>query len=113
MSQTTGNGVIRIVIIGLTVIVLAPIVMMGFGTPLVGMWGGGMMNGYGGATVWNFGIILLWLLIGIGGGYLIYREVTPTDTEDPAIEDLRMAYARGDIAEAEFEERLERLQRDE
>nr|WP_305080130.1 SHOCT domain-containing protein [Natronomonas sp. LN261] len=32
---------------------------------------------------------------------------------DPALEELRMAYARGDLSEEEFEERRERLRQEE
>ncbi|AUX09513.1 hypothetical protein AArcSl_1887 [Halalkaliarchaeum desulfuricum] len=93
--------------------------MMLFAWPLLGMWGGGhmwdglMWNGAGASWMW----LVVWLvplLILLGVGYLLYRAFTRSDSEetDTALEELRIAYARGDLSEEEFEKRRERLQRD-
>lgn len=87
-----------------------------------GMMGGygGMMGGYGGTGLgWSlFGLIsqLGLLLVLIGGAYLLYRAFvsdegsTVLSTRDTAVEQLRIAYANGEITDEEFETRRERLQ---
>jgi len=50
----------------------------------------------------------------LGGGYLVFRRMSETQTsQDPAMEELRTAYARGDLTDEEFEARRERLERSE
>lgn len=78
-----------------------------------GTWGS-MMDGTGGA--WWAVVAVLWRLLVlaavVGGGYLLYRAVTGATAgtdEDPALEELRAAYARGDLTEAEYDRRRERL----
>lgn len=115
-SRNTTDGTVRIVLIVLAVLVLGPILMMFFMFPLMGMWGG-MMGGFGGsgiAPVWGLGMMVLWLAILIGGGYLVYRWLTRSEfaSTDPAMEELRLAYARGDISEDEFDERRSKLYKD-
>jgi len=85
--------------------------MMGFGPMMGGMWGDGTTSG------WMFvvGIVmqLLFLAALVGGGYLIYRAITGSETDgDQALEELRLAYARGDLADDEYEQRREALERD-
>lgn len=87
-----------------------------------GMMGGygGMMGGYGGTGVgWSlFGLIsqLGFLLVLLGGAYLLYRAfesdggTSLSSSGDAAIEQLRVAYANGEISDEEFENRRERLQ---
>jgi len=90
--------------------------MMGFGPMMSGMWGGHM---WGDGTIpgWMFivGILmqLLFLAALVGGGYLIYRAV-PRDASDSdqALEELRLAYARGELTDEEYEQRREALERD-
>ena len=77
------------------------------------MWNGGM-NGSGVLGIW----IVMWLvllLILLGGGYLLYRTLTrpDRDTTDAAVEELRLAYAHGELSDEQFEERRERLRREE
>jgi len=51
---------------------------------------------------------LIFLLILLGGGYLVFRRMSETQTsQDPAMEELRTAYARGDLTDEEFEARRE------
>ena len=90
-----------------------------------GMMGGygGMMGGYGGlGTVGTTGSVVAligqlgFLLLLVGGGYLLYRALSRSNsasqfgTTDTAMEELRLAYARGDLSEEEFETRRVRLQ---
>lgn len=77
------------------------------------MWNGGMWNGSG--TSWM--MFLMWviqLVVLLGGGDLLYRALTRSESEkhDVALEELRIAYARGELFEEEFEQRRERLRRE-
>ena len=118
-DQHTTDGTIRIVLIVLAVVVLGPMLMMGLAFPMMGMWGG-MMGGFGGmdgsgfSPIWGIAMSLVWLVVLVGGGYLVYRWATGAGSmgTDPALEELRLAYARGDIAQDEFEERRARLERE-
>jgi putative membrane protein len=90
--------------------------MMGFGPIMGGMWGGHMW-GDGTMPGWMFivGIVmqLLFLAALVGGGYLIYRAITGSEgSSDQALEELRLAYARGEMTDEEYEQRLEALERD-
>jgi putative membrane protein len=57
---------------------------------------------------------LIWLVVLVGGGYLVYRWATGDGSigTDPALEELRMAYARGDVTEEEYERRRSKLERE-
>jgi putative membrane protein len=122
MSQNTGNTqLVTVLLVVVGVLVLFPMLfmgvgMMGFGTMMGGMWGGGMW-GDGTMSGWSFAISILFqllvLAILVGGGYLVYRAATGGDDgTDPAIEELRSAYARGDLTDEEYEQRREALERD-
>lgn len=113
------NHLIRILLILVATVVFIPILMMLVAWPMMGMWGGGhmwgggMWSGTGAPWIW----LVMWLvplLILLGGGYLIYRAIRrQSDTEpDAALEELRLAYARGDLSNEEFEERRDRLERE-
>lgn len=97
------------------VLVVVPFFLMGMG----GMVGYGHMTGWSGtATGWwpLVGLLgrLLVVVVLLGGGYLIVRRATADGTgHDPAMAELRQAYARGDLTDEEFEERRERLSRSE
>jgi len=118
MSDDT--TLVRLAVLIALFVLLLPVLVMVFMLPFMGMWGGGhmwnggMWNGTGaswmGLTMW---VVLLVLLL--GGGYLLFRALAnPSDGgTDPALEELRLAYARGDLSDEEFEERRERLSRDE
>jgi len=90
--------------------------MMGFGPIMGGMWGGGMWSD-GTMSGWIFvvGIVmqLLFLAALVGGGYLVYRAITGNASDaDQALEELRLAYARGELTDEEYEQRREALERD-
>ena len=57
--------------------------------------------------VWAFALMFLLLVVVLGMGYMFSRSVesVATSRPDPAIEELRIAYARGDITREEFRER--------
>ena len=112
-QQRTTDDTLKIVLIVLAIIVLGPMLMM-FAFPLMGMWGGGMMGGYGmygGSSLWGIGMMLVWLVVLVGGGYLVYRWLSSGGgiAADPALEELRIAYARGDLTEEEYEQRRSKL----
>ncbi|MFA1609964.1 SHOCT domain-containing protein [Halobellus rubicundus] len=95
---------------------------MGSGTwgPMHGGW---MMDGAtaGAGGWWWLLLAALWRLLVlaalVGGGYLLYRAVVGDGVgdvdgtgADPAIRELRTAYARGDLSDEEYERRRERLE---
>ncbi|WP_254767492.1 MULTISPECIES: SHOCT domain-containing protein [Natrialbaceae] len=118
-TERTSDGLLRIVLIVLAVIVLFPLLMMVFAVPMMGMmgwwWGGGMAGGL--SPLWGIGMMLVWLVVLVGIGYLLYRglvgRVGPSMSSDRALEELRVAYARGDLSDEEFEERRAKLRREE
>lgn len=117
------DDLLRTLLVVIAVVLLAPFALMVLAMPLLGLWGGGhMWNG----GMWNGGMVggpgawiwlVMWglglaLLVGIS--YLLYRVIRspPGRETDPALEELRTAYARGDLTDEEFEQRRERLRRD-
>lgn len=67
------------------------------------------------SPLWGIGMMLVGLLVLLGIGYVLYRAVT-RDTfsgNDSALKELRLAYARGDLSQEEFEQRRDDLQRSE
>ena len=97
-----------------------PLAMFAF-APAGGMggwtWGTPMHDGWGGMTgdapVWFalFGVVsqlAFFVLLG-AGAYLLYRAFA-RDSTDPALEELRQAYARGDIDDDEYDRRRDRLE---
>ena len=118
-TARTSDGLLRIVVIVIGVLLLFPLLMMVFPMPMMGMmgwwWDGGMMNGF--SPLWGIGMLLVWLVVLLAIGYAIYRvlvgQVAPESGGDPALEELRLAYARGDLTDEEFEERRQNLQQKE
>jgi len=57
--------------------------------------------------VWAFTLMFLLLVVVLGMGYMFSRSVesVATSRPDPALEELRTAYARGEITREEFRER--------
>jgi putative membrane protein len=120
-DSTRQIGLVLVVALGLALII--PLVLGGMWTVGGGMRGGGfgsMMSGPAmgssdGATVpgWVVAVALLvrllWLVAIVAGGYLLYRVFARPSRDDSAIEELRLAYARGDLSDEEYERRRERL----
>ncbi|UHH26899.1 SHOCT domain-containing protein [Halobacterium noricense] len=117
MASSNQLDTTTIVLLILGAIIVLPLLTMGMG--FGGMMGyGGMMGGYGTTSGWwplvGMLVQLVFLLLLLGGGYLVFRRVTASQSSrDPAMEELRMAYARGDLTEEEFEARRNKLQRSE
>lgn len=107
------DELVRALLVVVAVVLLAPLLMMVLAWPMMGLWGGGhMWTGRGATWVW-LSMWLVLLLILAGGGYLLYRAIGGRRGEetDAAIEELRLAYARGELSDEEFEERRQRLRR--
>jgi len=115
--MSENNDLVRLLLLLVAIVLLLPVLMMVFAWPMMGMWGGGhmwdggMWNGTGEPGLW-LGMWIVPLVIFLGGGYLLYRAVTQPGSEgtDAALEEVRLAYARGELSEEEFEERRRRLQ---
>lgn len=120
-NNSDGTQLVTVVLIIIAAFVLFPMFfmgfgMMGFGPMMGGTWGSGMWAD-GTMPDWMFftGIVmqLLFLAAIVGGGYLIFRAVTGDETDaDQALEELRLAYARGELTDEEYEQRREALERD-
>ncbi|MDF9745056.1 SHOCT domain-containing protein [Natrinema salsiterrestre] len=120
-TDTDDTRIVTILLVIIGVFVIFPLFFMGFGMmgsgPMMGgMWGGGMW-GEGTVRSWMFvvGIVmqLLFLAALVAGGYLIYRAITGSSSDsDQALEELRLAYARGELTDEEYEQRREALERD-
>jgi len=123
MARSTSTATLVLVLLG--ILVAVPLLFVGGGMmagpmsghgPMMGdgeMWGGGMTDG---AAGWWFlvalGTRLVVLAVVVAAAYLAFRHVTGGDDTDPAVEELRRAYARGDLTDEEYDQRRERLERD-
>lgn len=114
----TQNDTLRIVLLVLLALLLFPVLMAVVVMPMMGaagwshMWGNGMWGGIG---VWFAVMMVVSLLVVAGIGYVIYRGLVATTGQhtDSAMEELRRAYARGDISDEEFDRRREKLRENE
>jgi len=119
-TETNDTRLVTIVLVTLGALVVLPMVFMGFG--LMGF--GPMMGGMWGPGAWGDGaapgwmplvavlVQLLFVAAIIGGGYLLYRAIAGSDDSDRALEELRLAYARGEMSDEEYEQRRDALERD-
>ena len=118
-----GDGA-RLVVVVLVIVgafVVFPLLFVGFGMmgvgPMMGgawgghMWGDGATPGW--LVVLSLVMQLLFLASLVGAVYLAYRAVTSRESDgEEALEALRLAYARGDLTDDEYEQRREALERD-
>lgn len=113
-DNSLGRTILLVAVALVFVAVLVPLLMMLLAMPMMG-FGMGFWNGTMGVT-WPW--LLAWLVhlgLFLAIGYVLYRALrgsTGRET-DPALEELRSAYARGDLSSEEFEERRQRLERGE
>jgi len=120
-TTSTDNQLVTIVLVVLGALLILPVLFMGFGM----MGFGPMVSGMWGGHVWGDGTVLGWMALVrllmellfiaaiVGVGYLIYRTMTDSDgSTDQALEELRLAYARGDLTDDEYEQRKNALERD-
>ena len=114
-SQNQQDSLLRIVLVVIVVLVLLPLLIMAFMMPMMGTmgwWDGGGM-GMGFSPLWGVGMAILFLVVLLGIVYLLFRALVGggDQYDDPALEELRMAYARGDLSDEEYQQRRDRLER--
>lgn len=106
--MTEDRSILWTVLIVIGVLILAPFLMMALMMPMMGAWG--WTQGWTASPLLLLASWLIPLLVLAGIGYLIYRVATRTaEPEDDALQELRLAYARGDISDEEYEHRRARL----
>ncbi|MFP8956940.1 SHOCT domain-containing protein [Natrialbaceae archaeon A-CW3] len=113
----TTDDLVRTIIVIVAILFLAPFVLMVLLWPAMGMGGGHMWNGgmWDGTGSWFWMGSWLFTVLVVGAiGYLLFSALRGSDGRetDSALEELRLAYARGDLTDEEFEQRRERLERD-
>lgn len=112
MSNTTDVGRLGALVLA-AVVLLALVPLFGMGA---GMMGGGHMWGAGGtAPGWALlaGVVMQLLVVAlfVAGAVALYRALSGDGEQgDEALEELRLAYARGDLSDEEFEQRREQLE---
>lgn len=113
-ASTTDRSLTRALVLVLAVLLALPVLSMLLFGPMMGMWTVGM-GGMMGTVSIGLAVVafVVPLIVIFGGGYLLYRSLDGDGGgSDPALEELRMAYARGDLSDEEYERRRERLERD-
>ena len=114
-SRTEQQSWLRILVILIAIALLAPLLMMVIMMPMTGMmglWGVDRTAPMTGVSmVGGLGIFLVCLVILLGIAYALYRLFTQLwpSNENPALGELRLAYARGELSQEEFEQRQEDL----
>jgi putative membrane protein len=111
--MSNDDQLLRLVLLIGAVLLLLPVLMMLVMMPTMsgmhtGMWDGGMM-GTGG---WWLVSSLLPLVVIAVLAYVGYRALAGGEGSDQAIEELRQAYARGELTDEEYETRMQRLRED-
>lgn len=123
--MASDDDLVRLILFIVAFVVLAPLLLMTVAWSLLGGRGSAHMwesqsgthmwdNGMWGGTQPIWGWLLIWVVLFVvllGGGYLLYRtlEEPKTNGTDAALEELRLAYARGELSDEEFEKRVSRL----
>ena len=103
-----GDALLKLVLAVLLALLLVPLFLVALFVPAsITMRPAGGVTGFG----WLLGLVpLLVLVLVVWVGYLLLTGDEGGD-RDPAIRELRAAYARGDLTTEEFEERMQRLRR--
>ncbi|WP_439028640.1 SHOCT domain-containing protein [Haloarchaeobius sp. DT45] len=121
METSTARTALGIVTLVLAAVLLVPLLfggMLGMGMGGSGAtWHDHWMGFDGQWSWWWFAASLLGrllvLAVVLGGGYLLLKSLGGGQHRgDSALDELRRAYARGDLTDEEFERRRDRLQRD-
>lgn len=112
MTQTNSDiQLATLALIALLVLVFLPgFGMMGMGSMMGGMWGGTTVSGW--TMVLGVAMQALVVVVLVGGGYLVYTGLSDETEDVTALDELRMAYARGEIDDEEFQRRRDVLERD-
>lgn len=108
--MATNDTLLRAVLVVIVAVLAVPLVMMTVAMPMAGVMHGGMWgDGTGMAGLWwLWSLLPLAVLIALGYGG--YRLLVADGSDDSAMEELRAAYARGDLTDEEFETRRQRLE---
>ncbi|WP_435334932.1 SHOCT domain-containing protein [Haloarchaeobius sp. TZWWS8] len=116
-TKATRTG-LTVVALVLATVFLVPMLFGGMMGTMGGTWHDHWMGFDGQWSWWWFAASLLGrllvLAVVLGGAYLLLRAMTRAEPGrgDPALVELRRAYARGDLTDEEFEYRRERLERE-
>ncbi|WP_224448491.1 SHOCT domain-containing protein [Haloprofundus salilacus] len=108
--------VVRIGLVALAMLVVLPLLTMVLvGGPTMGPWMGGHMVGDAWGGDWGtFAFMFVWMLVPLlavlGGGYLLFRAFDDDSHDDRTLEELRFAYACGELTDEEYETRRQRLE---
>ena len=113
--MASNDSLTRTLLIVTAAILLLPVLMMALAMPMMGLWGGSHMWGGTGTSWMWLAMSVVPLLVVLGIGYFLYSVISRSDEKqmDPAVEELRATYARGELSDEEFEKRIERLRRTE
>ena len=120
-TNSDDRSALALVLLLLAALVVAPVVLgigtmglggMGYGMPMMGWAFRGDLPWW--VPVVGVAVQLALLAAVVGGVYLLFRSVAGSSDGDrnPAMAELRAAYARGDLTDEEFERRRERLRRE-
>lgn len=108
-ESTTGPLALGVLLV-LFLLLAIPLLMMATMMLTGGFHGGMSTTGMAVAPVWGLVMLLVFVLVLVGIGYGLYRStVDQRPGQDPALRELRLAYARGDLSDEEFEKRRETL----
>lgn len=108
--MTSDDSGLRTISTVVAVLLAVPLFMMGVVMPLLGLTGLGKMPfGLGG---WGMLMPVVPLVVFGGVAYVLYVGAGDDSGREvySALEELRSAYARGELSDAEFENRRSRLQ---
>lgn len=116
-TTTSDRQLVWVVVAIVAALFVLPVLLMGVWMLVAGPMMGGWDHMMGGTTAGMarvplaVGLQLVVFALLLGAGYLGYRAVTGTDeATDPALEELRTAYARGELSDEEYERRKDRLE---
>jgi putative membrane protein len=117
LRMATDETAVRTLLLVLVVLFLLPVLLMLLAVPMMGLWGGGHTWAWNGTAGIGWIAVLFWLFplaVILGVGYLLYRVLVGSSSRHPdrALEELRVAYARGELSDEEFEKRRDRLRRE-
>lgn len=114
-DDVTTSPLVRGVLLVLFVLLVVPMLMMATMMPMSGFGGGMWESGTTVAPIWGFATMVLFVVLLAGIGYGLYRVVTDhtASVQDPAFQELRIAYARGELSDEEFEKRRAKLEQTE
>lgn len=116
-TMTTDDSALRTAVYVVLLLLAIPILMMLVMMPVMAGVGWDMhtaWHGSGGGWMWGL-MMLVPVVVLAGFGYLLYTIVSSSNRQQGgrAGEELRAAYARGDLSDDEFEQRRKRLRQNE